>query len=139
MECIFCKIITGEMPSAKIYEDENQIAFLDIFPASVGHTLLVPKQHHINLFDAPKGCAEKVYPALSLIANALRAATGCAGLNIVQNNEEAAGQAVFHSHIHLIPRYKNDGIKVTAAGKDRADIAAITVLAEKIKTALHNI
>ena len=136
MECIFCKIINGEMPSAKIYEDENQIAFLDIFPASRGHTLLVPKKHHVNIFDVDEESAKPVYPALSVIAKALRAVTGCAGLNIVQNNEAAAGQVVFHSHVHLIPRYENDTIKVTVAGKEQADGAVLAEMAKKIRTAL---
>ncbi len=139
MECIFCKIIKGEMPSAKIYEDEHQIAFLDLFPAARGHALLVPKKHHVNIFDAEKECGAAVYPALSRIARALRTATGCDGLNIVQNNEAAAGQVVFHSHIHLIPRYENDSIKVTVAGKERADNAALSEMADKIITALKTL
>ena len=136
MDCIFCKIVNGELPTAKVYEDDSQIAFLDIFPASRGHTLLIPKKHHENIFDAREEVAKAVYPTLSLLAKAVRTATGCDGINIVQNNNAAAGQVVFHSHIHLIPRYENDEIKVTVAGKERADGAYLAEMVKQIKDAL---
>ncbi len=133
--CIFCKIIAGEAPSVKIFENESHIAILDLFPVSQGHTLLIPKQHHVNIFDSPDDISGNTYSILVKVANALKQATGCDGMNIVQNNEACAGQIVFHSHIHLIPRYEDDNIKIAIASKERADDERQKKLAEKIKAA----
>lgn len=135
-DCIFCKIIKGELPCAKVYEDDLQIAFLDLFPISLGHTLLVPKKHYRNIFDADANVAPLIYPTLSNLANAIRRATGCAGLNIIQNNEAIANQMVFHAHVHLIPRYENDNIKLAVAGKQQATNEALADMAGKIKKQL---
>ena len=110
MDCIFCKIINGEIPSSKVYEDEDFIAFLDINPVHKGHTLLIPKKHFRNLFDTPDDVAAKIYSTAAKVGEGICKATSADGLNILQNNEEAAGQEVFHSHIHIIPRYKEDGL-----------------------------
>jgi histidine triad (HIT) family protein len=135
-DCIFCKIITGTLPCAKVYEDDTQLAFLDLYPISRGHTLLIPKKHHRNLFDANELVAAKVYPTVILLARAIKQATGCAGLNIIQNNEAVANQVVFHSHIHLIPRYEDDNIKLAVAGKQQADKDQLVKLAEAIHSTL---
>lgn len=109
-DCIFCKIINGDIPSAKVYEDENVLAFLDISQVTKGHTLVIPKVHKENVYELPEEAAANVFKTVPKIANAIKAAYDPIGLNVLQNNGEAAGQSVFHFHMHLIPRYgKGDG------------------------------
>lgn len=109
-DCIFCKIINGDIPSAKVYEDENVLAFLDISQVTKGHTLVIPKVHKENVYELPEETAANVFKTVPKIANAIKAAYDPIGLNVLQNNGEAAGQSVFHFHMHLIPRYgKGDG------------------------------
>ena len=107
-DCIFCKIANGEIPSATIYEDDDFRAFLDLNPATRGHALLVPKDHFANLLELDEEHAEKAILLAKKIGSRLKEKLGCDGLNLVQNNGEAAGQTVFHFHMHLIPRYKDD-------------------------------
>ena len=107
--CIFCKIANGEIPSATIYEDEDFRVFLDLNPATRGHALLVPKEHFANLFELDQEHAEKAILLAKKLGTRMQEKLGCDGLNLVQNNGEAAGQTVFHFHMHLIPRYKEDG------------------------------
>lgn len=107
--CIFCKIINGEIPSHVLYEDEQFKVILDVNPATKGHALILPKEHYANLYELPE---ETAADAMKLAQRMMREMTeklDCDGFNIVQNNGEAAGQTVFHFHMHLIPRYKNDG------------------------------
>ena len=107
--CIFCKIINGEIPSHVLYEDEQFKVILDVNPATKGHALILPKEHYANLYELPE---ETAADAMKLAQRMMRKMTeklDCDGFNIVQNNGEAAGQTVFHFHMHLIPRYKNDG------------------------------
>ncbi|MCL2664034.1 MAG: HIT family protein [Defluviitaleaceae bacterium] len=108
-DCIFCRIINGSLPSYKIYEDELFVAFFDIYPKCIGHTLIVPKKHCANFYDLPKETASALMPAAQSVARRLRQVLNFDGLNVLQNNGEAAGQTVFHYHLQLIPRYKNDG------------------------------
>ncbi len=108
--CIFCKIANGEIPSATIYEDENFRAILDLGPASKGHALLLPKEHYADLFALPDETAEKVLPVARKIVSRMKDVLGCDGYNLVQNNGECAGQTVFHFHMHMIPRYKDDKV-----------------------------
>ncbi|HLR02759.1 MAG TPA: HIT family protein [Virgibacillus sp.] len=112
-DCIFCKIINGELPSAKVYEDEHVFAFLDISQVTKGHTLVIPKVHTRDVYDTPADIAGNLFAVVPTIANGIKKAYRSAGLNVLINNEKAAGQEVFHTHIHLIPRYgdKNDGFK----------------------------
>ena len=110
--CIFCKIANGEIPSATVYEDEDFRAILDLNPASKGHTLIIPKKHAANLFELPEETAEKVLPIAKKLGARLKEGLHAAGLNVVQNNGEAAGQTVMHFHMHLIPRYNNDTVNV---------------------------
>jgi histidine triad (HIT) family protein len=110
--CIFCKIAAGEIPSYTIYEDGDFKAFMDISPASKGHTVLIPKEHADNLFELNEETASKVLPIAAKVAKALKAELGCDGLNLLQNNGETAGQTVFHFHMHLIPRYNEDKVKI---------------------------
>lgn len=107
-ETIFSKIISGEIPSFKIYENDYVYAFLDISQVTKGHTLLVPKKVSANIFETDEETMKHIGVALPKVANAIKAAFNPAGLNIIQNNGEFADQSVFHLHFHLIPRYEND-------------------------------
>ena len=127
--CIFCKIANGEIPSSTIYEDEFFRVILDLSPATKGHALILPKQHMANIFEMDDTTAEKVFVLAKRIAKAMKSALNCDGLNIVQNNGEVAGQTVFHFHMHIIPRYDNDGqhitwIPGTSEAEEREAIAA---------------
>ena len=105
--CIFCKIINGDIPSRKLYEDDNFIVILDVGPASRGHALILPKEHYANIYEMPEDlCAEAMKLAKKMAAK-MTEALHADGFNILQNNGEAAGQTVFHFHMHLIPRYKD--------------------------------
>lgn len=111
-DCIFCKIAAGIIPSACVYEDDDFRAILDIAPAAKGHVLLLPKRHCANLFEIDDVTASKALSVASKIAKAQKTAFNADGINLLQNNGEAAGQSVFHLHIHLIPRYDNDSVTI---------------------------
>ena len=112
-DCLFCKIIDGQIPSLKVYEDEHVYAFMDIMPLTKGHTLLIPKTHCKDLFEMPEDVAANLYKAAPKVANAIKSAFNPIGMNTVNNNGAAAGQTVFHYHLHLIPRYdETDGLTV---------------------------
>ena len=117
--CIFCKIGSGDIPSYKLYEDEDFKVFLDLSPTSYGHALIIPKEHYKNLFELDDTIASKALVLAKKVGAAmitkLTDLLGCDGYNIVQNNGEAAGQTMFHFHIHLIPRYKEDDTKIIFA------------------------
>lgn len=109
-DCLFCKIVKqDEVPSSKIYEDEDVYAFLDIRPTNPGHTLVVPKQHFVNLYDMSEESLYQVMSVVKKLAPKIKEAMGAGGINIHMNNDPAAGQVIFHSHIHIIPRFENDG------------------------------
>ena len=110
-DCIFCKIIEGGLPAYKVYEDSDVVAFLDIFPIHSGHTLVVPKKHCVDIFDSPDSELQNVIAAAKKIAPAVMKATKADGINIGMNNRPASGQVVMHTHLHVIPRYKDDGLK----------------------------
>ena len=105
-DCIFCKIANGEIPSTTIYEDSDFRVILDLGPASRGHALILPKSHYRDLTEAEDSMTEKVFPLAGRIGKAMKSSLGCAGFNVVQNNGIAAGQTVFHFHVHIIPRYE---------------------------------
>ena len=111
--CIFCKIANGEIPSATLYEDEDFRVILDLGPASKGHALILPKKHAANIFELPDDLAAKAIVLAKNIAATLKEGLNADGVNIVQNNGEAAGQTVFHFHMHIIPRYKGDTVNMT--------------------------
>ncbi len=107
--CIFCKISGGEIPSKTIYEDDEFRVILDISPATRGHALIIPREHYANLYEMPEDVAGRVMILAKKLAGHMTELLQCDGFNIVQNNGEAAGQTVFHFHMHLIPRYAGDG------------------------------
>jgi histidine triad (HIT) family protein len=109
-QCVFCKIVHGEIPSAKILETVDVVAFLDINPVNRGHTLLVPKAHHSQLSELPDAVAGAVGSLLPRLCRAITAATGADGLNVIVNNGRAAGQTVDHGHWHIIPRFDDDAV-----------------------------
>lgn len=108
--CIFCKIANGEIPSATLYEDDDFRVILDISPASKGHALILPKEHYANIYELDEALAAKVFVLAKKVITKMKDVLGCDGYNVVQNNEEAAGQTVFHFHMHLIPRYQGDKV-----------------------------
>ncbi len=108
-DCIFCKIVKGEIPSAKVHEDETMCAFLDINPINPGHTLIIPKRHMENLHDMHEEEIQHAFGLISKIAKAIVVGVQADGFNIGMNNGKAAGQVVMHAHIHIIPRFANDG------------------------------
>jgi histidine triad (HIT) family protein len=106
-DCIFCKIVNGEIPSAKVFENEHVLAFLDITQVTKGHTLVIPKIHKENLYELTPEIARNLFEVVPAIANALKKEFEPIGLNTLNNNGEHAGQSVFHYHMHLLPRYGN--------------------------------
>jgi histidine triad (HIT) family protein len=113
MNCIFCKIVSGDIPSSVLYEDEDFKAIMDISPASRGHVIILTKKHFENLFELEDDVAGKVILLAKRIALAMKEELKCEGINFLQNNGEAAGQSVFHIHFHIIPRYKDDNLHLT--------------------------
>lgn len=110
-DCIFCKIVAGEIPSHKVYEDEETLAFLDIRPVNHGHTLVIPKAHFRNILDIPESAWEAVSRTVRKVSIAAKEATGADGINVRSSHEPAAGQEVLHLHTHIIPRFSSDGLK----------------------------
>ncbi|NPA15562.1 MAG: HIT family protein [Deferribacteres bacterium] len=109
--CVFCKIVSGEIPAYKVYEDDEFLAFLDIGPVNKGHLLVIPRKHYPTLLDMPEDEAGKLYKLVHRLAKAVKSALSADGLNIINNVGEASGQEVFHVHVHIIPRFYDDGMK----------------------------
>ena len=110
--CIFCKIANGEIPSKTLYEDEEFRVILDLAPVTKGHALILPKSHFKNLYELPDETAQKVMKLAKKMATTMTEKLECDGFNLLQNNNEVAGQTIFHFHMHLIPRYENDNQKI---------------------------
>lgn len=110
--CIFCSIVKGDIPSYKVYEDNDFLAFLDISQAELGHTLVVPKKHFDNFLEMDDETAKKMIVLVKNLANKVKKATNASGVNILNNNGAAAGQSVNHIHFHIIPRYDNDDLVI---------------------------
>lgn len=108
-DCVFCKIVSGDIPSYKVYEDDHVLAFLDLTQGTKGHTLVIPKHHVKNIYELDQSTATQVFTAVPKVAKALKDAFKPIGLNVVQNNDKPL-QSVFHFHVHLLPRYENDGM-----------------------------
>ena len=133
-ECIFCKLINGEIPANKIYEDDSVMAFLDIAPVNKGHTLIIPKQHHEDIFDIPEELLTHISSTAKKLTPAIIKGVKAEGVNLTQNNKKAAGQVVFHYHLHIVPRFSDDGLELWP-GNSYTDGEA-EELAEKIKEEL---
>ena len=131
---IFAKILRGEMPCVKVYEDDNVLSFMDVFPQSEGHTLVIPKAPSRNLLETNAKDIGRLFGAVQRITKALEAALKPDGITITQFNGALAGQTVFHTHVHIIPRY--EGIALGAHGGGMADMDELKALAEKISAAL---
>lgn len=112
-DCVFCSIINNKMPSATIYENSEFKVILDAFPSGVGHTLIMPKEHIKDIFEMDGETGAKLFAVATVVARALKQVLDCDGMNIIQNNGEIAGQTIEHFHLHLIPRFKNDGLSFT--------------------------
>ena len=106
--CIFCKLANGDIPTATVYEDEYLRAIMDAAPANKGHIIILPKSHAANIYELEDEYVSMAFVLAKKLAVALKKLTGCDGVNILQNNGEAAGQTVFHFHVHVIPRFKDD-------------------------------
>ena len=119
--CIFCKLANGEIPTNSVYEDDVVKVIFDLGPASKGHLLIIPKNHFDDIYDLDDETAAHVFQVAVKLANAMKASLGYEGLNIVQNNGEAAGQTVMHFHMHLVPRYQDDTVNVSWTPKELAD------------------
>lgn len=111
--CIFCEIIDGNIPSKKVYEDDNFLAILDLSQTTYGHTLVMPKKHYDNFLAMPTNEAGKLMEVVNIVANKIYKNLDCKGCNILMNTNEVAGQTVMHTHVHIIPRYnENDSIEI---------------------------
>jgi len=132
--CVFCSIISGDIPSEKIYEDEHTLAFLDINPVNPGHTLVVPKKHSENLYDIETTDWMQMMQTVKLLAPKIKKAVEADGINIEMNNEKAAGQIIFHSHVHIVPRTFDDGLRHWPGAPYKGEGARDT--AEKIRALL---
>lgn len=129
-DCIFCKITKGEIPSAKIYEDEKVFAFLELNPLAEGHTLLIPKKHAQDIFDIDQEDLKSLASAAQKIALKLKETFGAEGVNLVQRSGKAAEQGVFHFHLHVIPRKSGDGIDMDKWWFEKAEAASPEKLRE---------
>lgn len=135
MNCIFCNIIQGDTPSYKVYEDQDVLAFLDIQPLTKGHCLIIPKKHSQDIFDIGESDLEKIIVVAKKISQKVKNSLGADGIRISQSNGKTAGQEVMHFHLHVIPRYENDGLSNNPAlttHSPKADAKELKDLAEKI-------
>ncbi len=135
IDCIFCKIVAGEVPADKVYEDENVVAFLDIAPVNKGHTLLIPKAHSVDLLDMPPESLQALMAVLPHVARGVLAGSGAPAFNVGLNNGGAAGQVVMHTHFHIMPRFADDGYKLW--GHKDYQPGEAKELAEQIRQALE--
>lgn len=135
VDCIFCKIVKGDIQSHKVYEDEATFAFLDISPINIGHVLVVPKAHYVNIYETPEKIMVQMMKTVKKISYAIKTGLKADGINVSMNNDPAAGQIIFHAHIHIIPRTKDDGFHHWK-GKKPYQEGEKEVVAKKITSAL---
>ncbi|MFL6575808.1 MAG: HIT family protein [Povalibacter sp.] len=133
---IFAKILRGEIPSAKVYEDEHTLAFMDVMPQSEGHTLVIPKTQARNFFDIEPSALANLIVATQRVAKAVQAAFKPDGMRIIQFNEAAAGQTVFHIHFHIVPCYEGQSLK--SHSRDMADKTLLAEHAERVRKAIQD-
>lgn len=129
-DCLFCKIAAGEIGSATIFENNDFKVILDRYPSGCGHALILTKEHFDDLYQMDGETAGKLFALASVMAKALKQATGCEGMNILQNNGEAAGQTIRHFHLHLIPRYREDGFTLPWETKEYTEKELAELAAE---------
>ena len=135
-ECIFCQIVQGERSAHTLFEGEKALAFLDIFPCTTGHTLVIPRRHYVSLGEMPLEEVGALFQAAALVAEKVQQAVGAHGFNLGVNNGKVAGQEVFHVHIHIIPRYVNDGGR-SMKGIVRMQMGeSLEIVAQKIRQAM---
>jgi histidine triad (HIT) family protein len=133
MECIFCKIIDGAIPAVKVLDEELVIAFMDINPSSKGHMLVVPKRHAENIFEIPESDLAATVKAVKRCAKAVKEALNAEGITILQLNGKASDQVIPHFHIHIIPRWENDGLPISNWEMKPGDMEEINNIARKVK------
>jgi histidine triad (HIT) family protein len=131
--CLFCKIAGGQLPAIVLYEDGRLMAIMDAFPATPGHILIIPKAHAENFYDLPEETAAALLPLAQKLARKMKDALNPDGLNVLQNNGKAAGQVVFHYHMHLMPRYKNDGVIIKSKSHGQASAEELAEMAGKLR------
>lgn len=132
-DCIFCKIIKGDIPSFTIYEDKLFKVILDRFPAALGHALIIPKEHYKDIFELPEEVAQALYPLAKEMATRIKLAVDAEGMNIVQNNGEVAGQSVYHFHLHLVPRKTGDGITLNKSANSATTLEELEAVLKCIQ------
>lgn len=140
MSCTFCDLIQGAAEVSVCYEDAEALAFMDIQPVNAGHVLVVPRKHYESLLDVPQELGAHLFAVTMKLANAVRRVTGCEGMNLVVNSGVAAGQDVFHYHVHIIPRRKDDGfdIELPFAGSEMPDRTVLDMTAARILAAMRD-
>lgn len=131
-DCIFCKIVRGEIPCYKVYEDDDVLAFLDISQTTLGHTLVISKKHYPNLLYVPKDILSKVFGAAQRIAQAQVTSLNAKGVNLINNTNEVAGQSVMHFHVHVIPRYSDDDNLKLEFKSNKIEHISLPAIAEEI-------
>ncbi|MEK7148434.1 MAG: HIT family protein [Patescibacteria group bacterium] len=133
--CLFCKIVAGEIPAEKVYEDDTVLAFLDIHPVNIGHTLVIPKEHYANLYDTPDKTLAQIMTVVKKLGIAIKETVSADGINIEMNNDSVAGQIILHTHLHIVPRFSGDGFTHWNGARDYRDGEALKV-SKKIKMIL---
>ncbi|MDF2695780.1 MAG: hypothetical protein K0S65_4163 [Labilithrix sp.] len=136
MSCVFCKIVAGELPSQKIFEDEDTLAFMDINPGTRGHALVIPKPHFVDIHDVTPEALGQMARTAQTVAKAVKRGLRCDGVNLAQSSGAAAFQTVFHIHIHVLPRYADDGVRLPWVAKP-GDAAVIAAAAQLIRAGLE--
>lgn len=137
-DCLFCKIISGEIPCTKVYEDDTVLAFLDIHPVNIGHTLVIPKAHYTNLYETPDETLAHMAVIVKKLSIAIKSAVGADGINIEMNNDHVAGQIIFHTHIHIIPRFSGDGFKHWHGARDYKE-GEVADVRNRIRTKIESL
>ncbi|MBN1585418.1 HIT family protein [Candidatus Uhrbacteria bacterium] len=135
-DCIFCRIVAGEIPSERIYEDSDHLAFMDIQPVNMGHVLVIPKDHYGCVAEMPEGAVARLFAVANRVALKVQEAVPSDGYILTVNNGQAAGQLVFHTHVHVIPRFRDDGLRHW--GKREIGEGEIRGMAEKIREAMRS-
>jgi histidine triad (HIT) family protein len=133
MDCIFCKIVAGEIPAIKVLDEDKVLAFMDINPSSRGHMLVIPKRHAENVFEISEGDLSAVMGAVKRCAVAVQEALGAEGITVLQLNGKASDQLVPHLHVHIMPRWENDGLTVSNWEMKTGDMGELQDIAHKVK------